>query len=381
MAGWRYSVSEVLIIAKALNATFVEPCIRKGELVNCSEPHNIKLSDLFSMDKIKEFHPLIVSYAAFQNVLGVRTITHTTNNNPDAKSADSAHYIYRCQTANEFEHEYGCGKDPYILNQWRNHSSSLLWLEQAVARSQSQSQSQPTVVQINGYFKWGWLGMKYEGRPIIPHGQNGKRIINNVALKHLQFNSDIYDFVDMILKEAGIKDEKYSVIQWRGEIHTLDYISCAQHIVTARDIMREDNNGNDNNETSSTPFILISSLNRDESFTWKKTSTGSVAQEALTLLLDTNGFLKLESLVQKHLDFIKDPIFLAAADLILAQKANEFATCDKSCIGTKAICAQCGLQGNFVLLAEDLRTARDKNSISCWPERNKEGLGSEFGKV
>ena len=99
-----------------------------------------------------------------------------------------------------------------------------------------------------------------------------------------------------------------------------------------------------------------------------KQARGADAQEALKLLLDDNGFLKLDLFVQKHQDFVRDPIFLAAADLVLAQKAKEFATCDKSC---KSICAQCGHQGSFVHLAETLRTARDKKSTLCWPERKK----------
>ena len=62
------SVSEILIVAKALNATFVEPCIQGGRLTRCSEPHKVKLSDVFSMDKtMKEFHPFIVSHEVFQN--------------------------------------------------------------------------------------------------------------------------------------------------------------------------------------------------------------------------------------------------------------------------------------------------------------------------
>jgi len=45
---------------------------------------------------------------------------------------------------------------------------------------------------------------------------------------------------------------------------------------------------------------------------------------------------------KKHKKFLKDPIYLAAADLILRQ---DFATCDKSCcIAKEAICAKCGLK-------------------------------------
>ena len=345
IANWMTSISEILIVAKALNATFVEPCIHKGRLTYCSETHNVKLSDIFRMDKMKEFHPFIVSHEVFQqNVIN------------DAHDNSSTHFQRICHTAQKYSSKCGEG----LLNQHSNISSPSL--EAAVASAQN---SQRTVLQLTSYWKDGWKNMKFKGRPLIPSkGPTVKMIYN----KYFHFTQEIYDFVDMILKEAGIKGENYSVIQWRGEIHSLDYVSCARHIITARAIMQEEEGRRDyKTRGNETAFVLISPLNRNESLTWNTRSKGADAQEALQLLLDDNGFLKLDLLVQKHQDFVRDSIFLAAADLVLAQKAKEFITCDKSC---NSICAQCGHQGSFVQLAETLRNARDKNSTSCWPERN-----------
>ena len=342
MANWRTSISEILIIAKALNATFVEPCIQGGRLTHCSEPDKVKLSDVFRMDKMKEFHPFIVSHEVFQN---------ETND-----EHNSTHFQRICHTSHKYSS--GCGEG--VLNQHSKVSSPSL--EAAVARSQK---SQRTVLQLTGsYFKSGWNNMMFKGRPLIPSEGPTASMINK---KYFHFTQEIYDFVAMILKEAGIKDENYSVIQWRGEIHSLDYVSCARHIITARDIMQEKEVARHGRGRNETPFVLISSLNRNKSLVWSKNSKGPDAQEALKLLLDDNGFLKLDLFVQKHQDFVRDPIFLAAADLVLAQKAKEFATCDTSC---KSICAQCGHRGSFVRMAVKLRTARDKNSTSCWPERD-----------
>ena len=333
------SVSEILIVAKALNATFVEPCIQGGRLTRCSEPHKVKLSDVFRMDKMKEFHPFIVSYEVFQN---------ETND----EQHNSTHFQHICHT---LIIKYG---GVCVVNQYSKTSSPSL--EAAVARSQ---QSQRTVVQLSGYRKDGWYNMMFKGRPLIP---DKGHTVDKILKKYLHFTQEIYDFVDMILKEAGIKDENYSVIQWRGEIHSLDYVSCARHIITARDIMQEKEVARRGHGRNETPFVLISSLNRNESLAWNNKARGPDAQEALKLLLDDNGFLKLDLFVQKHKDFVRDQVFFAAADLVLAQKAKEFATCSKSC---KSICAQCGFQGSFVQMTEALRTARDKKSTLCWPER------------
>ncbi|GAF94195.1 unnamed protein product, partial [marine sediment metagenome] len=53
--------------------------------------------------------------------------------------------------------------------------------------------------------------MMFKGRPLIP---DKGHTVDKILKKYLHFTQEIYDFVDMILKEAGIKDENYSVIQW-----------------------------------------------------------------------------------------------------------------------------------------------------------------------
>ena len=118
----------------------------------------------------------------------------------------------------------------------------------------------------------------------------------------------------------------------------LDYVTCANHIVTARNIM------NAAARTNSTPFVLISSLNRNETNVWNGGSKGNGTQEALNILLDDNGFLKLDTLAQKHLKNMKDPLVLAILDLILAMKAKEFTTCSNEC---HSICSKCGYQGEL----------------------------------
>ena len=94
------SVSEILIVAKALNATFVEPCIQRGRLKRCSKSHNVKLSDIFRMDKMKEFHPFIVSHEVFQN---------ETN---DARNS-STQFQRICHTAHKYLSKCGEGVLPH----------------------------------------------------------------------------------------------------------------------------------------------------------------------------------------------------------------------------------------------------------------------------
>eukprot|EP00978_Attheya_sp_CCMP212_P043491 scaffold285110_cov60-Attheya_sp.AAC.1 len=341
IANWRYSITEMLMVAKSLNATFVEPCISGSRLRKWrtdDESHQqITLSDVFIMDKLKEFYPRIVSYKQFHH--------ETTNAGTDI----NATFVQRiCHQLPRLAHNKLFNKrcDEGTRN---NHGKSMdPMMKAAIQRSLKQK----TIIEIYQYFKDGWEKMKYKGQDLVDY----KRI-KYVVRNNFHFKPEMYDFVDTILKEAGIQDGKYSVIQWRGELHSLDYVSCAKHVITARDIMTEKkglfnktDNGNNKN-----PFVLISSLNRNESMSWNKKVRGTEVQEALGLLIDTHGFIKLDSFVNKHQDFFTDSVFLAVVDLIIAEKAEEFATCDGSCSKSK----------------KQLRSANGKDSTSCWPERNQ----------
>eukprot|EP01068_Selenidium_serpulae_P004127 Selendium_serpulae@DN3425_c0_g2_i2.p1 len=81
MANWIKRAAELLMIAKTLNATFVEPCIKNGSLRSClsakerfspiptrqfpRDTINVRLGDIFQIEKLKLFHPLIISHDEF----------------------------------------------------------------------------------------------------------------------------------------------------------------------------------------------------------------------------------------------------------------------------------------------------------------------------
>ena len=87
------------------------------------------------------------------------------------------------------------------------------------------------------------------------------------------------------------------------------------------------------------------------------------AQNALQMLLEKETFFKIDQ-VYEFLE-LRDPVETAAIDLILAEKASQFATCTKrDCTKT---CLECNYGGSFALLAIGMRTKQNKMSYSCWP--------------
>ena len=101
-------------MAKTLNATFVEPCVQDGGLLSCANGNEnkndhgkgygngddtngiikTKVGEVFDMDKMKEFHPFIVSHDEFEHRTQTRSRSRTNgssneNDNGNGSANDS----------------------------------------------------------------------------------------------------------------------------------------------------------------------------------------------------------------------------------------------------------------------------------------------------
>ena len=65
MATWRKSFAEILMVAKKLNATVVEPCIRLGYLRACDD-YTARLNQVYDVSQLRKFYPNMVSYEDYQ---------------------------------------------------------------------------------------------------------------------------------------------------------------------------------------------------------------------------------------------------------------------------------------------------------------------------
>lgn len=379
VANWLITLSELFIIAKEINATVVLPCIQRGRLVPClpqsqsqlqsqamsplsnDADWNHRLEDVFNLDRIRTFHPYFVEQEEFQQIL---------DQHPSYKEYKFCH-LYRWRfKGDETEEKHRCPEGSFVSG----HQNTINpFLEQATRDAfeisqlelHQQQQHAPVVMNMTKYDKWGWRNTLFNHKHIVP---GGIEYTQEFKLKYFPFQERYSLFVDKLLDEAGIINHDYVVIQWRAELHTIDYPECAKHIVTARDLLQKRNiDTSDSGISKNTKFILMSSLNSDESVVWNELSMGSQARDALHYLLDDHGFLKIDTLVAKHKEEAKDQIDYAIWDTIMAVKAKKYVFCDLSC-DDDSICAQCGHRGQFPRFALKLREAVNKTSTMCWPE-------------
>ena len=231
VSSWMVSISELLIVAKALNATLVEPCIRRGRLVNCQDPAewNMKLTEVFDVHKMKEYHPHLISHADFLDQ--TRDVAATANS--------TVAVVYQvCHSKPKWEKKH-C--EEQLERQFDVKISSTL--ERAIEASKTHN----TVLQMTSYWREGFSSMEHCGKPFLPDKSN--RYVNQIKFKYLHFKQEYFSLIDAMLQDAGIKNDDFSMIQWRGEAMKLDFVTCANHIVTARNIM------NAAARTNSTPFV------------------------------------------------------------------------------------------------------------------------------
>ena len=326
MSSWMISLSEMLVLAKEMNATFVEPCVKKGNLCSCAKPGNnrVRLSHILDMRKLRKYHPAIVTYEEFQQ----RTLFESDMFNGSLNQICMHHFSPRPLCANT-THLYNATNIPQV-----NHAT----------RS---SYNTTSTLEIKRYGRYAFRNSQWVSDT---EASRVKRKVLRLAPAHGRS-------VDTLLEQMGIgSNQTYSVIHWRAELPDIDYMACAKRIVRARDKMNLEHR-----------VILMSSLNTDASYTWagaKHLAENTTSDIALQLLFDA-GFLKLDHVV--NYGNLSDSVMLAVYDLMLAIKAEEFVTCGKRC-GDKSICAACNWRGQFAGLAMTWRReVAHKASMECWP--------------
>ena len=148
----------------------------------------------------------------------------------------------------------------------------------------------------------------------------------------------------------------------------MDYVQCAKDIVKARTVMQA------STAAKNDPYswVLLSSLSMRHDQMWtgaqSATKVALSSPDAALRVLQEEGFQKLDYLLQD--EEIKDSSLLAVWDLIIATRADMFATCSEKC-PKLSLCDRCNFRGSFGSFAESMRTRSSKGSESCWPTQEK----------
>eukprot|EP01068_Selenidium_serpulae_P014674 Selendium_serpulae@DN6124_c0_g1_i5.p1 len=313
LASWMISISQLLIYAKTYNATYVEPCIHNGKLRSCYIPEE---EDSPIATRTLDPEEMVFDTVRLSDVFDIEKLKSFY---PNIISHEEFYNATRGNNTIWYKTCHKTTMNTTGVNTTCYGTAKSVALDAAIDSSRAGA---ITVAQFERYGRSLW------GRS---------------------------HFADELKKENN-----YSVIQWRGEIHKLDYMTCAKQVVEVKDFFVK--------TEGDIPFFIMTSLHKNETLAWSDRSTGTTAQEALSLLVDDNGFLKLEILMAEQGVKVKDKILHAIYDLILAAKGRQFITCMYSCQGN--FCQKCSWSNSqFAFLATLIRTRDyDKDTVKCWPE-------------
>ena len=395
LGSWRIAISELLALTRRLNATFVEPCVLRGQInfENCRNPSSRRLRAVFDYDGLVSANPKIMSfddYDRIQETLTKKTICmhHGSAN---------AHCSHHTKEASV-------------------HGTN------ATCPAHLAKQDVDTLEMIY-YRRNGLLG--------IPQ----TRLED--AMRALAFAPVHTVIARHILDSLGFdfNQHDYLSFQWRSETKHKQLESCAEALIASKHEMlnfEEEKQQHDNGEenglafgktSSSTKVLLISDLTNDESQQWA--GIRAMSKTAIEKVLDqlhANNFVKPvldDPASLEHVDnmiklvsqrghssekiqaeeeslfaFVEnsrttnitsgrsavlqehekthdvDLVFFSIWDAIIAANSRHLSTC-RSC--TTLLCNNCMWQHNYVGMIFDLRNQLaadhhfDNKTDSCWP--------------
>ena len=348
MAAWRAAFFELLVLAKSLNATLVEPCVVGGRLSSCTRAPKtaVRLGDYYDLRQARQYHSKIASAEEFIEATGYN---HTSPQ------------LYNKKTPNMFalsldRKQSDLGK---LLNVAPSYDRPT---QKNLDKAIENSVNATTILEITTMRKWSLNKYQYQGKTLDK--QLADRLMSRTFFRQEQF-----DYVRSLLRtKFNIKpDDKFGVIQWRPELKGLNYTDCAHAILETRDVVSSQRGIPKEN------FILISPLSHRKSMQWGGVATMAkkdpTSYPSLQMLMDA-GFHKLEEALPVN---ITDGSLLVVWDMITAMMAEDLSSCARC---PKSVCGKCNYQGAaslYTVMLQDAYIAdkKEKTTNVCWPISRK----------
>lgn len=390
IAGWKTSLLELLYFVQKMNggATLVEPCMISGRLQSCGrEKLEVPVSEIFDLDKYMmkpppsdgngSQYPLLVSYADYQRILGNTTAATT----PGKATVCMLNHKSRLSISGR------CTEETSRITRMKQNN---------IQRMMDKSNQEHFILHMENYWRGSVYELGWQLGMYIPNDEQ-ERFVKGMEIpkkgvfegKTIPFHPKHVQFVNDLLQRANIETDNFSAIHWRAEKKGMDFMRCARAVNEAKHIMLRKmmtlaNTTMEEEASSHHKFVLMSSLNENEDMMWSGSrnsiANGNTSQRALHYLLHENGFISISGLLEMHAkkSAYNDPGMLAIYDLIIATKANNFATCARDGKAgcnkvSRNLCDSCNHVGKFGRLATSLRKERHVDgrhrgsSYECWP--------------
>ena len=359
MAGWTVSFSNVLAMSTALDANMIEPMIFQarlfgacGTLTTATTQKNVAsrrvaFSEVFDVKHLKTHFGNLVSHHEFSNAL--------LNNQQPPQYFDICLNSLKQATC-----ENGMASRAGII------------FDEALDAAVNASKTDMVVLRLHDVWKTSMDRMRLTRNPdqLVLDRSMARKVTSN-----LKFHPEMYRLADKVAYNlnssisAGSPSSGLAVIHWRAENPSLDYRECAERLVHTKEVIM-----NQSQQNQGLQFVLMSSLSSHSNLTWGTTNKhahNTNAREALNWLIQENQFAKIDHM--PWMQQLPDAVFYLVLDLILAERARVFATCNDKC-KSHELCNPCSYLGNFAKFAlqhrkKHSRRRKDHATFHCWPNK------------
>ena len=344
IAAWRIALSELILMAKAVNATIVEPSIHRGRPASPGQG-NFTLFDVFNRTFIDQVYSKWISADEYYAMIQANRVRYF-----DLCVGHRGHP--KCNAPSQSKRN----ETELINSTVLRHALQML--------QAPETESDIVTLRIFNLWKEVIRNMRSTSDPSTTI--MAKEEIGVVMRRHFEFSPFLHAMADKALELMGIAaQEEYAVVHWRGEKPNLDFLGCAEKIAEAKTAMLEQ-------ENTTIPFVLMSSISSNIENVWSpgQKHVNATAAEALQFLTQDHGFKKSDGVLPQQ----KDMIVYVGVDLILAQRATSFSTCT-GC--RDDWCKACNYPGRFSQLAIEYRnrlSAKKDSTFKCWPRKKNKTL-------
>ena len=343
IASWRESLAELLYLAHTYKATLVEPCMKNGRLMSCARlpsSGRVHLSQVLDFRHLQKTYgsSIIASHRLFDEEANGSNLTARVYNTCFASNAQKQSL---CDNSTAYD-------DIFNWVDYEDRPAIVSWASDNPFGDEAESR-RVAILEVSSVRKWRLSRW-------IP--------INDFFF----FHQHHWDLVTCTLEQQlPISGKGFSIIHWRGEKKDMNYTVCAEYILEAIGMLRNEH------KRRTHPFFLMSSLKVERERMWGGAKTlanlaGEDPKRALEMLLHNKTMFSLELLLENAGIVPADSGLLAVWDLILVAKSTEFSTCTRGC---DQRCLACNHVGNFARMAMQYYSSRKRSRLyECWPMRS-----------
>lgn len=224
MGSWRWSLAQMLELARQTSRQLILPCVAGGQLVPCWRKNTpYPLSTYIDVDELRTGFPgIVLTWQEFETDYvaprgGRISLAKNTNStfcmHPSYLGVEGETTGFSCSSCPLCANGFGLfGRDNLAL------PVVTLWERDIAEIAQVFDEVGPVAI-VTMFMRNAINFMKMDGRPALRNDDFG-------VFSHFKYSTEAYERADRIAKELGLAND-YIAVHWRSEATGCNYTECS----------------------------------------------------------------------------------------------------------------------------------------------------------